>query len=146
VPGAPITQTGTTAGSGQSQGQTYAPNNAGYGILGSLIGAAPGLIGASNPTTGAASGLIGAGILSDPKAKENIEKVGNLFDGLPVYAFSYKGDPLERKTIGLMSTDVKKVAPEAVDESGPLDRVDYSLATRRSARIAQGIADQLMAA
>lgn len=55
--GAPITTTG------YSTGTTQAPNNAGYGILGSLIGAAPGLIGSNPGTTPAGGTTGGSGLL-----------------------------------------------------------------------------------
>lgn len=106
---------------------TTAPDNSGYGMIGTAIGTAAPFL------------------LSDPKLKENIEQVGELYDGTPVHSFNFKGDPMPR--IGLMAPEVKKRTPEAVDESGPFKKVNYSLATRRAARIARdGLAEQLGAA
>lgn len=114
--GAPVTKT------------TTAPDNSGWGMVGNIAGTA-------------ASALM----FSDPKLKENIEQVGELYDGTPVHKFNFKGDP--RTMIGLMATDVKKKTPEAVDESGPFKKVDYSMATRRAAKLARGgLEEQLGAA
>lgn len=73
--------------------------------------------------------IAGLGLLSDRRAKENIEPVGMLFDGTPVYRFNYRGDDITQ--IGLMSDEV---IPEAVhkDRDG-FDRVDYKIATDAAA-------------
>ena len=112
---------------------TTGPNNAGYGLLGAGVGALPGIIGgtsAAGATTGLSS-LLPLMMASDPALKENIEPVGKLDDGQTVHRFNYKGDPTTR--IGLMSTEVAKKAPEAVDKSGVFDMVDYRKATDRAA-------------
>lgn len=121
------TQTGDTIGSmsgtGNVVGTTMAPNNAGFGLLGSLG--------------------IGAGMMfSDPRLKENAQQVGELYDGTPVHKFNFKGDP--RTVIGLMAPEVKRRAPEAVanDNATGYAMVDYNKATRRAA----GLAGQLGAA
>lgn len=80
---------------------------------------------------GGASLLTGLfGKLSDVRAKENIEKVGELDDGQKVYAYNYKGDPTPE--IGLLAQEVEKVRPDAV-RTGPdgLKRVDYAKATAK---------------
>lgn len=51
---------------------------------------------------------------SDIRFKENVEQVGVLFNGLPVYVFNYKNDKTPR--LGLIAQDVQKVKPEAVNE------------------------------
>lgn len=50
---------------------------------------------------------------SDRRLKENIREVGRLANGLPVYAYTYRGDDTPR--IGLMAQDVARVRPEAVE-------------------------------
>lgn len=69
-------------------------------------------------------------MLSDERAKENIEPVGELFDGQPIYSYNYKGDYVPR--IGLLAQDVEQVAPEAVVDVGGMKAVDYGKATERS--------------
>jgi hypothetical protein len=76
----------------------------------------------------AALGLAGT-LMSDPRAKEEIEEVGKLHDGQRVYKFRMKGDP--RTQIGLMADEVEKKRPEAVvrDQHG-MRHVNYRAATR----------------
>lgn len=71
---------------------------------------------------------------SDRRIKDDIEQVGELFDGTPVYTFRYKGE--ERTNIGLMAQDVEKFAPEAVEEVQGIKLVDYHKATERARRAA----------
>ncbi len=70
---------------------------------------------------------------SDTRLKEDIEQVGTLFDGTPVYGFRYKGAPAYH--IGLMAQDVEKTAPEAVIEINGYKAVDYRAATETSRKI-----------
>lgn len=71
-------------------------------------------------------------ILSDVRAKEDIRKVGETFDGQPIYSFRYKGQP--QTQMGLMAQEVEKEHPEAVGLAGGLKTVNYDLATRDAAR------------
>jgi hypothetical protein len=69
-------------------------------------------------------GMLGAAALmapaSDIRMKENIEQVGWLPNGLPVYTYEYKSefkdDPFagHGKHIGVMAQEVEKIMPEAV--------------------------------
>ena len=80
-----------------------------------------GLFGLAGTLGGAA---IKAGVFSDERLKTDIEHVGYLNNGLPVYCYRYKaGGPMH---IGVMAQDVEKVNPDAVmeHESGFL-MVDY---------------------
>ncbi len=70
---------------------------------------------------------------SDRRLKQDIEQVGTLFDGTPVYGFRYKGAPAYH--IGLMAQDVEKITPEAVMEINGYKAVDYRAATEASRRI-----------
>jgi hypothetical protein len=80
--------------------------------------------------------IAGLGLLSDRRAKDNIEQVGMLFDGTPVYRFTYKGDDIVQ--IGLMADEVEENTPEAVHTGRDgLKRVDYKLATDKSAEMWQ---------
>jgi hypothetical protein len=65
---------------------------------------------------------------SDRRLKTDIEKVGKLDNGLPVYSYKYKaGGP---QHIGVMAQDVKKVNPEAVEKVGDYLAVNYAEAVR----------------
>jgi hypothetical protein len=90
----------------QSHTQSQQPNNAGIGLAGSLLG----------------------GLLSDIRAKEDIEPIGKLYDGQNVYSFRYKGDSTPR--VGLMAQEVERTRPDAVATlPGGLKIVDYGKAT-----------------
>lgn len=76
-------------------------------------------------------GLLGAGAtglgayaaLSDRRMKEDINQVGTLDSGLPVYTFRYKGQPTVH--MGVMAQDVEKVNPDAVVEIDGIKHVYY---------------------
>jgi hypothetical protein len=84
---------------------------------------------------GIGSLLTGYGNLtkSDRRLKEDIQQVGTLFDGTPVYGYRYKGAPAYH--IGLMAQDVENTAPHAVIEINGYKAVDYRAATETSRRI-----------
>jgi hypothetical protein len=69
--------------------------------------------------------LIPHPMVSDMRAKEEIRLVGRTFDGLNIYTFRYKGDPVTQ--MGVMAQEVQKVHPDAVIrlDDGYL-AVDYS--------------------
>lgn len=69
-------------------------------------------------------------LFSDRRLKRDIERVGTLFDGTPVYRFRYAG--MNAFQIGLMADDVKERVPEAVAPIGLFDAVDYKLATDKA--------------
>ena len=85
--------------------------------------------------------LLGGGLnlamsmFSDERLKENIEKVGSLTDGQPVYSYNYKWDHTPR--IGLMAQDVEKRYPEAVTEIGGYKAVNYGIATEMSSALSK---------
>lgn len=51
-------------------------------------------------------------MLSDIRAKEDIQRIGTADNGLPIYLFRYKGDRTWR--IGVMAQDVLRESPDAV--------------------------------
>ena len=55
--------------------------------------------------------------------KENIEQVGVMDNGLPVYLFTYKGD--DKVNMGVMAQDVEQVIPDAVHEINGTKYVNY---------------------
>jgi hypothetical protein len=93
------------------------PDNSGYAILGAALGTA------------------GKLAVSDRRLKEEIDLIGSMKDGTPLYSYAYKFDPAKHKFIGPMAQDVKKRRPDAVvelnDEDGTM-LVNYSLATEKS--------------
>jgi hypothetical protein len=93
-----------------------------------------------DPTSNIMGGVAGTiGILkmlSDERAKDNIEEVGELRDGQKVYSYNYKGDDLPQ--IGLLAQEVERTVPGAVAKGpGGMRFVDYHHATRRAARMAR---------
>jgi hypothetical protein len=85
--------------------------------------------------TGALSGstqtaVVPGGLFSDVRMKENIRKVGETFDGQPVYSYNYKGD--DRTQMGMLAQEVEQRHPEAVGLAGGMKTVDYDKATRDS--------------
>jgi hypothetical protein len=83
--------------------------------------------------TAIGAGLLGASMFSDANLKEDIQPVGELYDGTNVYSYKYKGDETPR--IGLIAQEIERDRPEAVGEIGGYKAVNYDLATRRSRRI-----------
>ena len=83
--------------------------------------------------------LLGGGIsaltslFSDERLKEDIEPVGELYDGTNIYRYRYKGDAVPR--IGVMAQEVEKTHPESVHEIGGFKAVDYGAATGFAAEL-----------
>jgi hypothetical protein len=93
------------------QNQQNAYNNA-NGIVG-MVGSGVNLLG---------------GMFSDARIKENLRPVGQLYNGLTVYAFNFPGEDITR--IGLVAQEVEQLMPEAVSEGAEgLLMVDYDIAT-----------------
>ena len=75
----------------------------------------------------AIGGIGGLFALSDERAKDDKEKIGETDDGLGIYSFRYKGSP--KTEIGLMAQEVKKKKPGAVKKRADgLMAVDYKKA------------------
>jgi hypothetical protein len=67
-------------------------------------------------------------LMSDRRVKTDVERVGTLDNGLPVYAYRYIfGGPMQ---IGVMAQDVEQVNPQAVAEIGGIKHVNYAEAVR----------------
>jgi hypothetical protein len=66
---------------------------------------------------------------SDRRLKEDIKRIGESDEGLPIYKFKYKGDPNEQTHIGFMADEVEKKHPEAVGIAAGYKTVDYNKAT-----------------
>jgi hypothetical protein len=63
-------------------------------------------------------------LFSDAIVKENIEKAGELPNGITVYEYNYRGD--SQRTMGVMAQEVLKVLPDAVTKCCGIFKVDYS--------------------
>ena len=72
--------------------------------------------------TKGAAGALTSLALCDMRAKENIESVGRLYNGLPIYKFNYKGD--DKIHINVMAQDVEKINPSAIVEMNGFKYVD----------------------
>jgi hypothetical protein len=80
--------------------------------------------------------------MSDERMKDNIEAVGELYDGQPIYRYNMKGSP--QTQLGLMAQDVERNGhSDAVAGLGGVKMVDYKRATDVAAGLAgrQGLAD-----
>jgi len=105
------------------------------GGIGGMKTAGGGSVG-GNAVSGIGSALMSfLPMLSDERLKEDVDQVGELFDGQPVYKYRYIGDNVFR--IGLMAQDVEKTHPEAVVEIGGYKAVRYDKATRYAADLAR---------
>jgi len=113
-----LTGVGSSAGS-TSSGMTKGSGDSG---VGSIVGGALSL---------------GASLFSDERVKEDVEQVGETFDGQPIYRYRYKGEPATQ--IGLIAQDVEQTHPEAVGDIGGIKMVDYAIATDDAARGVAGM-------
>lgn len=118
-----------------------------YNASANMFGALTGLLGGASKagaSSGAGSSLmsslgsigssLGSGLssllmLSDERLKEDIEPVGELYDGTNVYRYRYVWDDPDMRRIGVMAQEVEQTNPEAVTEIGGIKAVDYNAAT-----------------
>lgn len=76
---------------------------------------------------GLAGTLGGSYLRSDRRLKRDIQRVGSLANGLPVYAYEIEG----RYEIGLMADEVREIHPEAVKRMpNGFDAVNYAQAVQ----------------
>lgn len=105
------------------------------GSLGGMKTSGGGTVG-GNAMSGLGSAAMSLfSMFSDERLKEDIEQVGELYDGMPVYKYRYIGSPVFQ--IGLMAQDVEQVEPEAVTEIGGFKAVNYDKATGFAAGLAR---------
>ena len=135
-------------GLGTNEANTYmGANNTQVGLLGSIGNAQ-----ASGQMADQAQGmsLLGGGlnllsgglgaIFSDERLKEDIEPVGELYDGQGIFRYRYKGDPSETTHIGLIAQDVENVSPESVVDVHGYKAVNYKRATDYASELASLLA------
>jgi len=78
----------------------------------------------------------GLNILSDERAKSDIEEIGRMADGTTMFRYRYKDDPSGTVHVGPIAQDVKQRHPEAVDQAeGGLLTVNMDAATTKAAEI-----------
>jgi hypothetical protein len=121
---------GANVGIGNANASADLANQSlGLGLLG---GAAKGLT-----TAIPGSSILGSlgSLFSDERLKEDIEPVGELYDGQQIYRYNYIGDDTPR--IGLMAQEVAVDNPDAVHEIGGWLAVNYGAATERAAELAR---------
>jgi hypothetical protein len=136
------TQTGIGNANANADLARYNASGNFWNMLGSLGGMGTqggGTVG-GNAIQGAGSAISSAlpsvmAMFSDERLKEDIAKVGELYDGSNVYRYNYIGDPTPR--IGLMAQEVEKVRPDAVVEIGGYKAVDYGRATQFASELAR---------
>lgn len=123
---------GANASMGNAQANAdLANNNASanlWNLGGKLLGAGTNTVGGS-----ALSNFLTSVLPSDERLKDDIEPVGELYDGQPVYKYRYKWDDPGMTRIGLMAQDVEETNPDAVFEIDGFKMVDYGRATNRAA-------------
>jgi hypothetical protein len=109
----------------------------GAGLFGSLASAAaPVIEGITTVAAPVMAGLEALGplalLFSDERMKHDIKKVGELYDGQPVYRYAYNGD--DKTQMGLLAQKVEKIHPDAVGLAGGMKTVNYKKATDKAAK------------
>lgn len=107
----------------------------GIGSMGTKGGGTVGGNAVSDIGSAISSALPMLAMFSDERLKDDIEPVGELYDGTNVYRYRYKGDPTPR--IGVMAQEIEKTRPDAVVEVGGWKAVDYGKATDLAASLAR---------
>lgn len=79
----------------------------------------------------AASSIASMFAMSDERLKDNIEPVGKLYDGQPVYRYDMGGGPTQ---LGLMAQEAGLRNPDALGERDGYLMLNYDRATRNAAR------------
>lgn len=137
---------GTQAGIGNANANAaLAKNNASaniWGALGSGLNLASGLMGFGglSALTGGLFNGSGGGTegftFSDARVKDDIEPIGETFDGQTLYRYSYIDDPATTH-IGLIAQEVEARDPGAVAEFSGIKAVDYGRATDFAAKLGE---------
>jgi hypothetical protein len=72
-------------------------------------------------------------LFSDKRLKVDIQQVGELFDGQPIYRYRYLDSPIFH--IGVLAQEVEQIIPDAVSEAHGFKTVDYKLATENAVKL-----------
>lgn len=119
--------------SGYGTSTTTQPQSTFGNILGGISGGA-GILGSLGGSGGGIGALSSLMMLSDERAKDDIEEIGTTHDEQPIYRYRYKGSPVTQ--IGMLAQEVQKRTPDAVGEMMPgILGVNYRRATDRAAEM-----------
>ena len=88
-------------------------------LMGGLLGLGAGALKASDRADQGEHRADGQVLAMDPDHDETRSRMATIFadtdkDELPIYQYSYKGDPSSTRHIGPMAQDVEKIDPQAV--------------------------------
>jgi hypothetical protein len=126
-------QTAQTQSQNELQNQVNAYNyyqQLPYSQINQLSNLITGQYGGTTTTSQPNPGLFGS-LFSDRRLKDSIRRIGTADNGLPIYAFTYKGDKTCKTHLGFMADEVELVHPEAVFKlSSGHAMVRYDLAVR----------------
>lgn len=122
---------------GVTEGLGSAASGLGSALSGAGAAAAEGIgaLGSGLAAGGAELLALLPALFSDERMKDNVERVGELYDGQPIYRYNMKGS--NKTQIGLMAQDVERNGHrDAVAGLGGLKMVDYKRATDVAAGLA----------
>lgn len=124
-------------GGGAKAGASSSGGGLGSSIGSLLSGAGSG---AGSLLSGLGSGLGSIlGVFSDERLKDDIKKVGELYDGTNVYRYRYLWDDPAMTRIGVMAQEVEKTRPDAIGEVAGFKTVDYGAATDLASQLGKFI-------
>lgn len=94
-------------------------------------------IAAIGATGGFLQGLGAVGVnLSDRRMKKDVERIGTLPNGIPIYEYHFIWDEDDSEKIwGVMADELAEVIPEAVTEEDGYLKVDYSMVPMRGLQL-----------
>ncbi len=121
-----LVNVGGNAAAGQASATQQSGNALSDLITGQGNVRAAGQIGAANARSEGIGNLFKVGTavaLSDRRFKRDIERIGTLSSGIPVYRYKFKYRP--ETHIGVIAQEVEKIIPEAVIERNNVKFVNY---------------------
>ncbi len=121
-------------GIGNANANAALANQSAAGNMMNVLGGIAGLGVSGGGTFG---GNLLMSMFSDERVKEDIEKVGELYDGTGVYKYHYLWDDPAMTRIGVMAQEVEQTRPDAVHEVGGIKMVDYGRATEAASLLAK---------
>jgi hypothetical protein len=113
--------------SNQDQWNNYNSQMQSYnGMLGGIAGLGSTFLTAPMAGGGSAAGAMMSALpfISDERVKENIERVGQMDSGLPIYRYTYVGE--NRPQIGVLAQEAEQFDPSSVVEINGLKHVHYN--------------------
>ena len=133
TPGSQIATTdfaGITNQNFQNQMSQYNAQNQNYQqLMGGILGLGAGALKASDERIKENIKPVGSVLAMDPDHDETKSRMATIFadtdkDELPIYQYSYKGDPSSTRHIGPMAQDVERIDPQAVKSIGGVKHID----------------------